>query len=171
MKNMPWKAAAKIELSEKQESILEQMSAGTHTAQHLKIRAQIILEASKGKSNNKIRKQMEIMPKTVQRWRDRFNNNSEELKRIESETPQKTRAAIKKILSDEQRSGAPPKFKDEQVAAIIALSLEEPAKFDLPFSHWTPELLQNEAIKLGIVESISVRQIERFLKRKRFKAE
>ena len=90
---------------------------------------------------------------------------SEELKRIELETPHKLRSAIEKILSDAQRPGGPPKFKDEQVAAIIAMACEDPSNFDLPFSHWTPELLQIEVIKRGIVESISVRQIGRFLKR------
>jgi putative transposase len=47
------------------------------------------------------------------------------------------------------------------------MACEDPAKFGLPFSHWTPELLQIEVIKLGIVKSISVRHIGRFLKRKR----
>jgi len=87
------------------------------------------------------------------------------LTRIESESPRKLRIAIEKVLSDERRRGAPPKFKVEQVAAIIALSCEEPEKLGYPFSHWTPELLRVEAIKLGIVDSISLRQIGRFLKR------
>jgi putative transposase len=62
-------------------------------------------------------------------------------------------------------------FRDEQIAAIIALSCEDPEVLGLPFSHWTPELLQIEAIKGGIIESISVRHVGRILKRKRFTAE
>ena len=108
--------------------------------------------------------------KTVRKWRNRYSDSFEELKKTETETPYKLRSEIQKVLSDTQRKGAPPKFKDEQVAAIIALSCECPSRFNLSFSNWTPELLQIEAIKLGIVESISVRQIRRFLKRKRFKS-
>jgi transposase len=166
---MPWQTASKIELSEKQERILTEIASGTHTPLHLKTRAQIVLFAAKGWSNNTIEENMDLDSKTVKRWRDRYSGQYEELKRIEAETPYKTRSAIQKVLSDEQRPGAPPEFTDEQVAAIIAMACEDPAKLDLPFSHWTPTLLQIEVKKLGIVEDISVRQIGRFLKRKRFK--
>jgi putative transposase len=50
------------------------------------------------------------------------------------------------------------------VAAIIELACEAPMKLGLPFSNWSPKLVQIEAKKLGIVESISVRQEGRFLK-------
>ena len=111
---------------------------------------------------------MGLDPSTVQRWRDRYGTQDEELKRAEAEAPRKMRSIIEKILSDEQRPGCPSTYTDEQVAAIIALACENPAKLDLPFSHWTAGLLRIEAIKLGIVDNISVRQVGRFLKRKRF---
>lgn len=165
---MPWRKAAPITLSEKQEHILTEYAVGTHSELHIKIRSQIILNAGKGWSNNTIEKTMGIDPKTVKKWRDRYSLQYEVLKRIELETPHKVRSTIKDVLSDEQRSGSTPKFKDEQVAAIIAMSCEDPSKFDLPFSHWTPELLQIEAVNRGIVDSISVRQVGRFLKGERF---
>ena len=165
---MPWRAAARINISKKEELILNQLSNGTHTPLHLKLRSQIVLSASQGKSNNAIRIEMGLLHHTVKRWRDRYLNASEEIKRTEAETPHKLRKMIEETLSDEQRPGSPPKFTDEQVAAIIAVSCEDPAIFDLPFSHWTPELLQIEVVKMGIVESISVRQVGRFLKRERF---
>ena len=105
---------------------------------------------------------MGLEPSTVKRWRDRYGRQHEELRNAEMETPRKMRNIIEKILSDEQRPGGPPTFTDEQVAAIIALACEDPAKLDLPFSHWTPGLLQIEVLKRGIAESISVRQIGRF---------
>jgi hypothetical protein len=88
-----------------------------------------------------------------------------ELNKIEKETPNKLRSAIIESLSDERRSGAPPKFTDSQAAALIALSCEDPEKLKLPFSRWTPEVLRVEAVKRNIVEDISIRQIQRFLKR------
>jgi transposase len=123
--------------------------------------------AADGNTNTNIEEIMKIDGKTVTRWRNRYSGMYEELKHIETETPHKLRAAIEDILSDEQRPGCPAKFTDEQVAAIIAMLCEDPAKFDLPFSHWTPILLRIEVIKLGIVDDISVRQIGRFFKRTR----
>jgi putative transposase len=167
---MPWKTPTQIILSEKQKQILTENAVGTHTPLHVKTRSQIILHAAKGWSNNTIEENMGIDPKTVNKWRDRYSAQYEELKRTEAETPLKIRSAIEKALSDAPRPGGPSTFKDEQVAAIIAMSCEDPSKFDLAFSHWTPESLKNEAEKLGIVESISVRQVGRFLKRERFAA-
>ena len=161
---MPWKSATKIEVSEKETRILRENALGTHTPLHLKKRSEIILKASEGKSNNAIEREMELNGETVKIWRDRYGEQKEELRRTETESPHKMRRLIEKILSDAQRPGAPSTFTDEQVAAIIALACEDPAKMGLPFSHWSPKLLRIEAIKLGIVESISVRQIGRFLK-------
>jgi putative transposase len=165
-KIMPWKSAAKVEVSEKQERILKGYAAGTHSKLHLKTRAQIVLKAANGCTNNSIERDMDLDAKSVKLWRDRYCCRYEELKLIEAETPWKLRNAIVKILSDEQRPGRPSTFTDEHVAAIISLACEDPAKLGLPFSHWTPGLLQIEVKKLSIVKSISVRQIGRFLKRK-----
>jgi len=163
---MPWKNATRVELSEKQEQILKGYAAGTHTPMHLKTRAQIVLKAAQGWSNNSIEKDMGLDAKAVKRWRDRYGVRHEELRHAEAETPRKTRSLIENILSDKQRPGGPSTFQDRQVAAILALACEDPAQHGLPCSHWTPGLLQIEVIKLGIVESISVRQIGRFLKKK-----
>jgi transposase len=167
---MPWKSASKIELSEKEAQILTEKVKGTHTPQHQKIRSEIVLRASYGESNRKIEKEMKKDAKTVRVWRDRYSKSKETLRQTETERPHKLRGAIEKILSDDQRPGGPPKFQEEQVAAIMALACENPASRDLTFSHWTPGLLRLEAIKLGIVEDISERQVGRFLKSVRFEA-
>jgi putative transposase len=162
---MPWKTAKEITLSNKQEKVLNEYVTGTHTPLHLKTRSNIVLLAAQGKTNNAIEKELDIDPQTVQQWRDRYSGRYEELQKTEAETPHKLRSVIEKILSDVRRPGAPPKFTDEQAAAITAMACEDPAKYEVPFSHWTPGLLQKEAIKSGIVTSISVRQVGRFLKR------
>jgi putative transposase len=162
---MPWKTASDITISKKQERILTEYAVGTHTPLHLKTRSQIILHAANGWTNNAIEKHMGIDAKTVKQWRDRYSCQYEGLSRIEAETPHKTRSAVKLLLSDEQRPGRPATFTDEQVAAIIAMACEDPKKFGVPCSHWTAGLLQIEAVKLGIVSSISARQVGRFLKR------
>ena len=159
--------AMAVNLSEKQEKILEQLHAGSHSPLHYKLRSEIILLASKGKSNNEIERIMKIGGEMVTLWRNRYAAAEKELAITEAENPRKLRSAIEKLLSDAPRIGRPSTFTDEQVASIIALSLQNPSELKLPFSHWTPELLKDEAIKRGIVPSISASQVRVFLKRRR----
>ena len=112
---------------------------------------------------------LKLSGETITKWRNRYAANESELCKTEKENPRKLRSVIEKILSDEQRSGRSATFTDEQVACIIAMSCQKPEELELPFSHWTPELLKDEAIKRGIVSTISASQVRRFLKRKRFK--
>ena len=65
MKSMEQKKASEINLSEKQKQILEEYSKSTHQPMHLKIRSEIILQASRGISNNTIEKTMQISPRRV----------------------------------------------------------------------------------------------------------
>ena len=106
----------------------------------------------------------------VTKWRNRYAGASEELWKTEEESPRKLRGLVEKILSDAPRCGAPSTFTDEQVACIIALACELPENLGLPFSHWSPSLLQKEVINRGIVESISAVHVGRFLKGAGFKA-
>jgi putative transposase len=141
------------------------MAQGTHTPEHLKIRSRIVLDAAAGTDNNTIERCMRITAKKVKLWRDRYSVKHEELQQIERDTPHKLRKTITGILSDEQRPGGPAKFTDGEVAAIIAMACEDPQTLGLPFSHWSPSLLQAAALQRGIVASISVRQVGRFLKK------
>jgi len=167
---MPRMSASPIKLSEKQKEILSEYTKSRTVGENMRSRSEIIIRSSAGESNNKIEKEMGITGKKVTRWRKRYSEQYEEISRIERESPQKLRRKIEEILRDEQRAGVAPKFLEEQVASIIALACEDPVKLGLPFSHWSSKLLRIEAIKLGIVESISDRQIGRFLKRTGFTA-
>ena len=71
-------------------------------------------------------------------------------------------ALVNGVLCDNYRSGVKPKFGAEQLAQIIALACEEPSKFGLPVTHWTPGELAREAKKQKIVDDISPRHIARF---------
>jgi putative transposase len=72
-------------------------------------------------------------------------------------------------LSDQPRSGTPPKFTAEQIVQITAVACEAPSKSGRPVSHWTPSELADEVVKRQIVESISVSSVGRFLKSGRLK--
>ncbi len=52
----------------------------------------------------------------------------------------------------------------------MALACEKPEASERPVSTWTPHELAEEAVKRGIVEQISPRTVERFLKGERFAA-
>jgi hypothetical protein len=52
----------------------------------------------------------------------------------------------------------------------MALACEAPADSERPISHWTPREVAAEAIKRGIVETISERHVGRFLKARRSQA-
>ena len=67
-------------------------------------------------------------------------------------------------MADAPRSGAPPTYTPEQVCAIMALACEPPEQSDLPLSHWSQSGLAREAVKRGIVDSISHGSVGRFLK-------
>lgn len=69
-------------------------------------------------------------------------------------------------LSDSPRSGAPERITMEQWCQIIALACEPPQEYGLPITHWTHEELAAEAIKQGIVDTISSSHVGQVLKKK-----
>lgn len=73
-------------------------------------------------------------------------------------------AFIISILSDGHRSGTPPKFSASIKEQLVGLTISNPRKLGLPFDRWSHELLSQEAVRRGIVESISSSQGGDFLK-------
>jgi len=161
---MPKLQAKEIKLNEHEKTILTQIKNGTHAKQHMKKRSEIIIRASEGESTRSISRAIKMDKGSVREWRNRYASANEELAKTEAETPKKLRGLIEKVLSDAPRCGAPSTFTDEQKACIIALACELPENLGLPFSHWSPSLLRKEAIKRGIVETISDVHVGRFLK-------
>jgi putative transposase len=68
-------------------------------------------------------------------------------------------------LQDLPRCGAPGRFTPEQLCQIVALACEKPEQYGRPITHWTNRELADEAIKQGIVESISVGYVGQLLKK------
>ena len=160
--------AAPTILTEKQRKILQKFSKGSSVSLNLKTRSTIILAAAQGMSHDQIVKKHGISRSAVKKWRKRWSKSSVEILKTEHEKPHKLKSIITSVLSDKARSGKPSTFTTEQVAHIIALSLQTPESVGVPLSHWTPGALARKAIEIGIVESISTRQVGRFLKRNGF---
>lgn len=146
--------------------VLERLKRSRTLGQHLAERVRIVLMSAGGKLCSEQAAQLEVDAQRVCRWRRRWAEKQDRLAKAMAEGADAgaLQKLILELLSDEYRSGSRGKFTAEQVAAIMALACEDPAEHDLPVSHWTPQELATKARERGIVESISPRQVGRFLK-------
>ena len=161
--------AAKVTLSPAQRRILERFSRTRTLNASLVERSRVLLLASEGRETLSIAQTLGVDRQRVRRWRDRWSETlSGRLNQLEAQEgvgEDVLSEAIEEALSDEPRSGAPPVFTSEQEERVRALACRLPSEFGLPQSHWTRALLVQEAIRQGIVESVSVAEIGRWLKK------
>ena len=162
------KRSVGVVVTPKQRAVLEPLTRAKLAPQRLVERCRIVLMSAAGRNNEDQGNELGVDRQRVRRWRHRWARASAALVAAEDDgaTDQDLEQLILRVLGDDDRSGAPPKFTPEQLAAIIALACEPPAESGLPVSHWTPSELAREAIQRRIVESISPRQVDRFLARR-----
>jgi putative transposase len=168
---VPHPRAIPLNVSAQQQDILVHMVRRATSPQRLVRRGKIILAAGAEASNTKITQELHVDHETVRLWRERWRGAESRLQSIEATgNPKLLSQAIEVLLTDEQRPGAPGTFTFEQYMQIMALACEQPMAADRPVSAWTPRELADEAVKRGIVPTISPRTVERFLKGERFAA-
>lgn len=157
---------AQLQVSQKQEAILQKIIRGHQSPQSLVTRAKIVVGGAQyGKRNKQIARELDIDHRTVKTWRERWREGEAILETVEQEGAEKElQQAIEQLLSDQPRSGKPPTFSAEQVCQIIAVACESPALSNRPITEWTPRELADEVIKREIVETISASQVRLFLK-------
>ncbi len=156
--------AAKIIYTEKQHSILQQMRRSTTAPQRLVQRVGIILMAFTGALNEDIADKIGLARKQVGLWRRRWQQSFDALVAIECRESQAAlRRSIEDVLSDAPRSGSTGTFTAEQVTQILAVACEPPEQSGRPIDHWTHRELADEVVRRGIVPSISVAQVGRYL--------
>ena len=161
---MPGKAA-KITLTEGQREILLTLRDCAGESTHLRQRATIILLAFEGLRNNEIATEVGLGQRFVGRWRRRWAKAWNGLVDIEcGKTKADLTAAIEEILKDEPRTGARPKFSVEQITRILAVAREPPPNRGEESGDWTAHELAVEVVRRGIVPSISVSQVRRYLR-------
>ena len=157
--------AAKVIITERQQEVLQAMVWSRSCPQGLAHRAEIVLLAFGGLKNEVIAERLGCERHGVGNWRRRWKKAFEQLVVIECvEKPSALREAIEEVLGDSPRAGCGGTFTSEQIARIIAVACEPPDKSGRPVTHWTPRELADEVKKRGIVLSISVRHVGRFLK-------
>jgi putative transposase len=150
---MPRLSAAPITLTTEEEQDLRRLSRAHKTPRKLAERANMILLSASGTGVRETARLLDVWPKTVRHWRARWLSGA-------------AGTSIAVRLADAPRPGAPATFTPEQICAIMALACEAPEQSDLPLSHWSQSELAREAVRRGIVDSISHGSVGRFLKRR-----
>ena len=143
--------AAPVNVSDEQREQLQAIVRKHTSAQQLVTRARIVLLGAAGVSVHETARRLGVERKTVQSWRQRWSEARSD--------------SVQERLSDLPRPGTPAKYTPEQVCAIVAIACERPEDSGLAITHWTQQELADEAVKRGIVESISQRAVGHFLKR------
>lgn len=155
------------QISDKQDTILQQIIRRATSPQNLVLRAKIVRAGVEyGRRNTQIGRTMNCSAQTVHTWRHRWIAGWESLLAVaENGNDQELEAAIIATLSDQPRSGTPATFTAEDICQIIQVACESPALSNRPITEWTPRELADEVVKREIVASISPTQVGRFLKR------
>ena len=146
----------RIELSPSAREGLELIVRRHSSPQQQVLRAKIVFSASEGKNNGQIARELGISIDTARLWRRRW---------LELEPISLADLEVLERLADGPRPGKPPTLTAEQVCQIVALGCEKPADSSRPISQWSGREVAAEAVKRGIVETISARHVRRLLKR------
>ena len=152
---MPLLPADQITLPDAEKGILEAIVRAHTTAKQIALRAQIILLADEGVGVRETMRRLGTWDNIVRRWRKRWRARVHETRIVQR-------------LADEPRPGKPPTITPEQICRIVALACQPP---DLdggpPLTHWSYSALVAEAVRRGIIETISPASVGRILRRSR----
>ena len=124
---------------------LKKRIRGTRTAWRDRLRAQIVLAAAMGRSNERIARDLRISQDTVRKWRGRFADRGLEGR------------------SDLPRPGRPRRISAEVRAAVVALACQLPAITGVPLAHWTGPELAAELAARGLASPMSASSVLRIL--------
>jgi transposase len=133
----------RVELSQTERAELTAiLSGGTHAARRLK-RAQILLAADAGASDEEIARSVGVGGSTVYRTKRRFVLGN-----------------LKAALSEEPRPGAERKLSDKEEALLVATACSSPPAGR---ARWTLKLLADALVRLTAHENVSRETVRRRL--------
>ena len=155
--------AAKVRVSERQWSVLQELSRSRTEAKGVVQRALILVLGVQGLLNEQIALEVGLNRQQVGVWRRRWRHAWDSLCVWECTEPHRLREAILDVLADAPRPGSPGKVTAAQVAQILAVACESPKLSGRPITRWTHRELRDEVIQRAIVASLSVAQVGRYL--------
>lgn len=138
-----------VRLTDREYNFLQKfVSSGKHSAREVR-RARILLQSDRNKADEEIHDVLDVSTRTIQRTREKYVTDG-----------------LDKALYEPPRPGQPKRLSPSQEAQIIAIACS-----DAPEGRncWTLELLRNEALKRGIVDTISTGPIRILLKEHKLK--
>jgi transposase len=136
-----------VDLTEdERQQLLALIRKGRVSARKLN-RAHILLQADDGATDKTIAAALHVAYTTVGRIRKRFVEGN-----------------LERALNEDPRPGKVPILDDKQEAFLIALACSAPPEGR---KHWTMQLLANQLIRLGRVDTISDETVRRTLKKTR----
>ena len=139
-------AAVPVTLAASERTILKKRARGAKTPYRDRLRAQIVLEAARGRDNERIAAGLRVTVATVRKWRGRFARHG------------------LGGLKDLPRSGRPRLISEAARAAVVALACQLPAATGVPLSRWSgPELKRELEAQAMVSEPVSVSSLLRIL--------
>jgi transposase len=139
-------AAVPVTLTASERTTLKKRVRGAKTCWRDRLRAQIVLDAARGRDNARIAADLGVSVNTVRKWRGRFAD-----RRLAG-------------LEDLSRSGRPRLISEADRAAVVALACQLPAQTGVPLSRWTGPELAAELTAQGLVSTpVSPSSVLRFL--------
>ena len=139
-------AAVPVTLTASERKILKKRVRGAKTCWRDRLRARIVLEAARGRGNERIAADLGSCGNTVRKWRGRFAARGLE------------------GLKDLPRSGRPRQISETARAAVVALACQLPAATGVPLARWSgPELKRELDAQTLVSEPFSVTSLLRIL--------
>jgi transposase len=139
-------AAAPVTLTASERKTLKKRVRGAKTCWRDRLRAQIVLDAARGRDNARIAAGRGASVNTVRKWRCRFAG-----RRLGG-------------LEDLPRSGRPRQISEADRAAVVALACQLSAQTGVPLSRWTgPELKRELEAQALASAAVSVSSLLRIL--------
>ena len=134
-----------IILSATEKAVLSARANSARGEHRMVIRARIVLAAAEGHTNAAIAADHGTHIDTVRKWRRRFCHH-----RLDG-------------LKDRPRSGRPVTFTAAEVAEVKALACTAPDESGVPLARWSSGELAGEAVRQGLVETVSASTVRRWL--------
>lgn len=138
--------AVPITLTASERKSLKGRVRGAKTPYRDRVRAQIVLGAARGRTNERIAAELGVGVDTVRKWRGRFAAHG------------------LGGLADLPRPGRPRRITELERAAVVALACQLPAATGVPLARWTGPELAAELTAQGLVNTpVSASSVLRIL--------